>query len=92
MMGRINIIYKIMPHDIGREAVNDIVNKVSELCNNMHIKLHDYKIEPVAFGLFSLKILVSIPEEKGDIMNILEENMRKLEGIKSIEVVGMSRG
>jgi len=81
-----------MPDDVGEEAVNNIIDKVTELCNNMHIKLHDYKVEPVAFGLFSLKILVSIPEEKGDIMNILEENMKKLEGIKSIEVIGMSRG
>ena len=47
------------------------------------------QIEPVAFGLNSLKIMFIIDESKGS--EELTENISSIEGVSSAEVVDMRR-
>jgi translation elongation factor aEF-1 beta len=90
-MGVMRVIYKIMPTAPGEEIIKVIINKVSELSNKLNIKLHDFKAEPIAFGLYSLKILVSMPEEEDEILNKFEEGVKNINEVESLEVVGMTR-
>jgi len=46
------------------------------------IKIQDSKIEPIAFGLKALKILVVVPDkETGDIENMIKE----VKGVSDVE-------
>lgn len=46
------------------------------------IKVQDSKIEPLAFGLKALKILVVVPDSRQDV----EEEIRKIKGVGEVEV------
>ena len=48
------------------------------------------EIEPVAFGLSALKIIFVMDEEKGDTEK-LEEEIKNLEEVNSVEVVDVRR-
>lgn len=46
------------------------------------IKVQDSKIEPLAFGLKALKILVVVPDGQQNV----EEEIRKIKGVGEVEV------
>ena len=91
MMAKIRIIYKIMPSDIEKETLDTILAKVKILGEEMSFKLNDYRIEPIAFGLNSLKILLTIEETSDDLLDRLEKMLNNMEEVSSIEVIGMTR-
>jgi len=67
---------KIMPEspEVDLEKIKTEISK--------KIKIQDSKIEPIAFGLKSLKILVIIPDkETGDI----EGKIREIKGVSEVE-------
>jgi len=90
-MGLMRVIYKIMPSEPGEAIINSILSDIKSLSQNMGIKLHDSKTEPIAFGLYSLKILISLPEEDDKLLNQFESRLKEVNGVESIEVVGMTR-
>ena len=90
-MAAMRIVYKIMPTEPGEDIIKVIVDKISELSSKLNIKLHDYKVEPIAFGLYSLKILISMPEEEDGVLNRFEEEVKNINEVESLEVVGMTR-
>ena len=70
--------------------LNDIRVKAKEVGESMGAELLDKdQIEPVAFGLNSLKIMFIIDESKGS--EELTENISSIEGVSSAEVVDMRR-
>ncbi len=46
--------------------------------------------EPVAFGLFSLKV-TALLEENPDLLNKLEDSLSNIGGVKSVQVKSVSR-
>lgn len=46
------------------------------------IKVQDAKIEPIAFGLKALKILVVVPDSRQNV----EEEIRKIKGVGEVEI------
>jgi len=90
-MGVMRVIYKIMPTEPGEEIIKTIIDKVSKLSSELNVRLHDYKMEPIAFGLYSLKVLVSMPEEEDEILNRFEDKVKNINEVESLEVVGMTR-
>ena len=75
-MGNVAVEMKVMPAspEVDLEKLKqDIAKK---------IKVQDAKVEPLAFGLKQLKILVVVPDkEMGDIEGII----RSVEGVSEVE-------
>ena len=46
------------------------------------MKIQDSKIEPIAFGLKALKILVIVPDKQS---NNIEDQIREIKGISEVE-------
>jgi elongation factor 1-beta len=75
-MGNVAVALKIMPEspEIDLEKVKAEISK--------KIKLQDSKIEPIAFGLNMLRILVIVPDkETGD----LENKIKEVKGVSDVE-------
>jgi elongation factor 1-beta len=75
-MGNVAVALKIMPEspEIDLEKVKAEISK--------KIKIQDAKIEPIAFGLNMLRILVIVPDkETGE----LENKIREVKGVSDIE-------
>ena len=75
-MGNVAVELKVMPEstDIDMENLKEEISK--------KMKIQDSKIEPLAFGLKQLKILVVVPDgETGD----LEGKIKEIEGVSEVE-------
>lgn len=75
-MGNVIIALKIMPEspETNLENVRSEISKI--------LKIQDSKIEPIAFGLKALKILVIVPDkETGDI----EGKIKEVKGVSGVE-------
>ncbi len=77
-MGDVAISIKIMPTspEVDLEKVK---NEISTI-----VKVQDSKIEPLAFGIKSLKILVVKPDTGGGTEE-LEEQIKQIEGVENVE-------
>jgi len=75
-MGNVAVELKVMPEstEIDLEKLKEEISK--------KMKIQDSKIEPLAFGLKQLKILVIVPDgETGD----LEGKIKEIEGVSEVE-------
>lgn len=68
----------------------EIAIKAKEVLVNGQAKVHEHKVEPIAFGLQQVIIIFSRDENKGSV-DALEEEIGKLEGVMSTDVIGISR-
>ncbi len=76
-MGKVAVSLKIMPEspDVDLEQIKSEIAK--------KIQLNDAQIEPLAFGLKALKILVVVPDSN---FNGLEDEIRSIKGVSEVEV------
>ncbi|NIO44651.1 MAG: elongation factor 1-beta [Candidatus Aenigmarchaeota archaeon] len=76
-MGDVAVSLKIMPEspDTDLEKIKEDISK--------KIEIKDSKIEPLAFGLKALKILIIIPDEG---MKNIENEIRSIDGISEVEI------
>jgi elongation factor 1-beta len=75
-MGMVAAEFKIMP-DSTEVDLEEMKTEISKI-----MKVQDSKIEPIAFGLKSLKILIVVPDkEMGDV----EGKLRKIKGVSEVE-------
>ncbi|MBU3904654.1 MAG: elongation factor 1-beta [Nanoarchaeota archaeon] len=83
-MGDVGITIKIMPSspEIDLEAV---LNKIKE-----KYKIQDSKIEPIAFGLKSLTVLIIVPDKEGADTDPIQTYIQSVDGVESVEIVGVS--
>lgn len=76
-MGNVAIEFKIMP-DSPEADLEEIKSEISK-----KIKIQDSRIEPIAFGLKALKIMIIVPDkETGDI----EGKLKEIKGVSEVEV------
>lgn len=76
-MGEVVITFKIMPED------SDVdLGKLKEEIEKI-IKIQDYKIEPLAFGLKVLKVLI-VSEDSGT--EEIEKILKSVKGVGEVEV------
>ncbi len=75
-MGNVAVALKVMP----ASAEEDLEKIRQEIAKK--VKIQDYKIEPIAFGLKALKILVVVPDSEQDV----EEKIKSVSGVGEIEV------
>lgn len=77
-MGNVAISIKIMP----ASPEVDMKKIKSQIENKM--KVQDSKIEPLAFGLKCLKILIITPDKGGT--DRIENQIKEIEGVETVEV------
>ena len=76
-MGNVAVSLKIMPEspDTDLEKLKEEISK--------KIEIKDSKIEPLAFGLNALKILIITPDKESE--NLISE-IRSVNGVSEVEV------
>jgi len=76
-MGNVAIKLKIMPDspDTDLEKIREEISK--------KLEIKDFKIEPIAFGLNALKILIIASDEGTE---EVEKEIKDIEGVSEVEV------
>ncbi|RLI96340.1 MAG: elongation factor 1-beta [Candidatus Aenigmatarchaeota archaeon] len=86
-MGR-NVIatFKIMPEtpDVNLDNLKKKIKSMDGLGD-----VRDFKEEPIAFGLKSLSVLTLVADE-GGITDKIEKSLSGLDGVQSVETVGVT--
>lgn len=77
-MGSVAVSIRIMPSssDVDMEKIRKELSK--------KIRIQDSKIEPIAFGLKALKLLVIIPDAVG--VDSLEKEIMSVDGVGEVEI------
>ncbi len=87
-MGIVAVKIKVMP-DSPETDIKEIEEKVRETLKKADCGNPKIEIQPIAFGLKALIVLFGWPEEKE--LEKLEEEMKKIKGVGSVEVIDMRR-
>ena len=88
-MATVIITLKIMPESPETDLVL-IQNKATPLIQKTGAQLAKTEHEPVAFGLKALKLILIADEEKGS-TDALEAEIKKIDGVQSVDVVDVRR-
>lgn len=89
-MANVIVTMKIMPEspEVSIEGLSELVKqKISDFAGEGDTR---QEIEPVAFGLNSLKITFVMDEDKGS-PEPVEKEVENLEGVSSVEIVDVRR-
>ena len=89
-MAQIVATIKIMPESTETDLSliqNKAEEEIKKFVGNLEIKAEQ---EPIAFGLKALKIIFVMDESKGS-TDPLEENIKKIPGVNSVETVDVRR-
>ena len=87
-MSKVIITFKIMPESLDVDLkklevdVKRLINKYGEVGK--------VEVEEIAFGLKALKFIVIYDESKGD-TEFLEDNIRNIDVVNSVDVVDVRR-
>jgi len=88
-MAEVVITLKIMP-DGTKVNLEKVKAKAKELIKEFGGEVGKEEIEPVAFGLKALKLYFVMDESLGSTES-LEENIKNISGVQSVEVVDVRR-
>ncbi|RLE66658.1 MAG: elongation factor 1-beta [Thermoprotei archaeon] len=88
-MAKVVVSLKILPEDIDT-SLDELEKRIKENLPENYEILKSVK-EPIAFGLYALKLYVSIPEETAGGTSKLEEIISGIEGVSQVEVLMVSR-
>ncbi len=85
-MGRNVIVnFKIMPES-PETNLEEIEKKIREMNFG---NITDVKVEPIAFGLKAIRMLMILPDE-GNIADETQEKIKNIEGIHEVEIDGVT--
>jgi len=88
-MATIILTLKIMPSD-PKVNLDLIADKAEKLITKFGGKPGKREKEPIAFGLVALKIIFIMDEKKGSTQS-LEDDIAKLSGVSSVDVIDVRR-
>jgi len=83
-MGSVIVTFRIMP-----ESVETNLDSLEEAVKK---EINPQRIErvPIAFGLNAIKIVKLVEEKEGE-MERVTEKIKSIDGVKQVEVLGMTR-
>ena len=89
-MAKVIITMKVMPEspdiDLG-DLREQIERKINSFAGKGEKR---FKEDPIGFGLVALNVIF-VMDEKGESTDKLEEELKKIDGIGSVEVIDMRR-
>jgi elongation factor 1-beta len=87
-MGDVAATIKIMPESIDTD-LNAIKDRIEEVLPE-GAELYGFEIEPVAFGLKALKVVILVGDLEGGTEPV-EEAISNIDGVESLQVVELGR-
>lgn len=86
-MGDVAINYRLLPEspDVN---LDDLTARIKAALPE-GVKLHKSTTKPFAFGLSAIEVLV-VMKDSGGLSDLTEENLQKVQGIQSVELLEMS--
>ncbi len=86
-MGNVFVVYRVMPDS--PESVESVRERVVNVLRSSGVEVMDVKEEPIAFGLKAILVGVKM-EDKGGVVDEVEEKIRSVEGVESVSVDQMT--
>lgn len=83
-MSEVIVYFRVLPAD-SESDLSSIETKIRE-----KVRLNAVEKEPLAFGLFALKVTAVVEDEEGGTDRV-EEYIRSIEGVGEVEITGISR-
>ncbi|MEM2136443.1 MAG: elongation factor 1-beta [Candidatus Methanomethylicia archaeon] len=88
-MGKVYVLVKVYPSSIDTN-LDELVEDIKKVLPK-DIIVGSYVKEPIAFGLYALKIAMIMPENMEGGTTIIEENVEKLPTVNQVEVEYVTR-
>lgn len=88
-MATVIIDMKIMPSSPEVDLAK-LTKEIDKIITDYGGKLHKHEIQPIAFGLKALLLILTVDEAKGS-TDALEEKISHIKGVESVQVTGVSR-
>jgi elongation factor 1-beta len=77
-MGKVAVLFRVVPESPETD-INVIKQKIEKI-----VSVKDFRVEPLAFGINQLKILVVSDDKEG--LGNIEDKLKKISGVASAEV------
>jgi len=88
-MAEVIVTIKIMPSS-PETNLEEIESKAREIIEG-HGKFVKADILPIAFGLKQLNIVFTLDESKAEMLEAIENKLKEIEGINSVETIDVRR-
>jgi elongation factor 1-beta len=88
-MGRVAVVLKIYPEDVSTD-LNRLVEDIKKTLPS-GFNLEMWELEPVAFGIKILRVLVTMPENTEGGTEPLEHLLSSVQGVSQVEVEYVTR-